>query len=348
MRHADLAKLLRSRNHVPAPVVLDAPAPPLAEPAQEIVLTPSPPPERRPTLLPGLPPPMGVLEARKLATELGLPEPHALGSGLFAVACPITPEMAFNWLTERNGKNRNLYDLQAQRIKDDILEGRWQLTHQGIAFRKDGQLQDGQHRLWGIVEAGRPVPAMVVFNITDEARMAIDSHIARKPQDVAALTGSDFNRNDFSALRRAMLGLDKNYPAWSNQEALRDADRHREALAWAHKFYGTRKIMNAPVRGVLIRAWYHEDRDRLADFAQLVQVGTRRDGTVQPSDGPALLLRDWLMGRSADRNKGTTSRDVATQVDVYAKATRALQAYLKGESLTKLYAVAREVWDLPV
>jgi hypothetical protein len=353
VKHADLADLIRRRKGTapppngradPAVAAGPPPAPGAAAPGP-----PAPPaPERRPTLLPGLPPPLGVVEARHLAAELGLPEPHAIGLGLFAVACVITPELAFNWLTERNGNNRNLYDAQAQRIRQDILQGRWQLTHQGVAFRKDGQLQDGQHRLWGIIEAGTPVPAMVVLNVTDEARLAIDSHVARKPQDVAALTGADVGRNDFSALRRAILGLDSSYHPWSNQEALAAAEQHREAVVWARRLYTARRnLMAAPLRAVLIRAWYHEDRDRLADFAHLVAHGTRKDGTVQPADSPAVLLRDWLLGASAGRKKGVSTRDAATQVDVYGKATRALLAYLRGEALTKLYAVTKEAWELP-
>jgi hypothetical protein len=35
-----------------------------------------------------------------------------------------------------------------------MVEGRFQVTHQGIGFDEDGQLTDGQHRLQGIVNSG--------------------------------------------------------------------------------------------------------------------------------------------------------------------------------------------------
>ncbi len=66
----------------------------------------------------------------------------------------VTPELADLWLTKHNNINRNLSQSTVDSYALDMKNGRWALTHQGIAFDTDGNLQDGQHRLWAIVLSG--------------------------------------------------------------------------------------------------------------------------------------------------------------------------------------------------
>ena len=73
----------------------------------------------------------------------------------------ITPEMAIKWLENNNPKNRTISEGTVQSYANDMKNGRWVITHQGIAFNANGDLIDGQHRLWGIVIANKPVEMMV-------------------------------------------------------------------------------------------------------------------------------------------------------------------------------------------
>lgn len=86
----------------------------------------------------------------------------------------ITPAMAKKWL-ESNTQNRNLAPSKVRWFARKIQNGEFVLTHQGIAFDKNGKLLDGQHRLAAIVLAGIPVQMFVGEGFTrDDVIMAID------------------------------------------------------------------------------------------------------------------------------------------------------------------------------
>lgn len=61
------------------------------------------------------------------------------------------------------------------------------MTHQGVAFRHDGALIDGQHRLSAIIEAGMPADLLVVRGLPNNAFMAIDNGIKRSMADLTGL-----------------------------------------------------------------------------------------------------------------------------------------------------------------
>lgn len=77
----------------------------------------------------------------------------------------ITPEIAKTYLT-RNVNNRKPSNKTVSIYAREMKMGKWQLTHQGLAFDENGDLLDGQHRLWAVVEADVPVQ-MIVSRITD-------------------------------------------------------------------------------------------------------------------------------------------------------------------------------------
>ena len=73
----------------------------------------------------------------------------------------ITPALATEWLDKHNSVNRKISEPTVQSYAMDMKNGRWTLTHQGIAFDTEGNLQDGQHRLWAIVFSGITLEMMV-------------------------------------------------------------------------------------------------------------------------------------------------------------------------------------------
>lgn len=95
----------------------------------------------------------------------------------------ITPEMAKTML-ERNTENRHVRRSHIKSIADAITRGEWKVTHQGIAFAKDGRLLDGQHRLSAIIDADQPVMMMVSWDVEEEAFFALDQGLKRAPSDI--------------------------------------------------------------------------------------------------------------------------------------------------------------------
>ena len=75
----------------------------------------------------------------------------------------ITPEMALDMLC-KNSSNRKIRQNRVRYYANQMREGKWHLTGQGITFAKDGTLLDGQHRLHAIVECEIPQEMLVVYD----------------------------------------------------------------------------------------------------------------------------------------------------------------------------------------
>ena len=59
----------------------------------------------------------------------------------------ITPAKARKWLEKNHPRNRPVSWSRVEAFANDMLDGNWRLTHQGICFDGDGFLVDGQTRL---------------------------------------------------------------------------------------------------------------------------------------------------------------------------------------------------------
>ena len=108
--------------------------------------------------------------------------------GRFTEEAVITPEVAALLLT-LNTSNRKYRASRSRRWADTITRGGWKLTHQGIAIDREGVLQDGQHRLSGVVRAGRAAPFQITFGADPDAMFALDGGDKRTLADVLHLAG---------------------------------------------------------------------------------------------------------------------------------------------------------------
>lgn len=99
---------------------------------------------------------------------------------------PIDSEIL---LSTRNRGNRCIRRNVVARIKNDIIAGKYLPTHQAIAFDKEGNLQDGQHRLAAICSAKKPVASWVQFNQDPSYFTVLDSGTARLVSDNLAHFG---------------------------------------------------------------------------------------------------------------------------------------------------------------
>lgn len=108
----------------------------------------------------------------------------------------ITKDKADMYL-QNNPKNRTI-KRKVERIKNDLLHGNFELTHQPIAVSEDGELIDGQHRLVAISETGVPTWLFVCHNAVKSAKIDRGS-----------------SRNDRESLYMAGM-IEKGTVAWCN------------------------------------------------------------------------------------------------------------------------------------
>jgi hypothetical protein len=84
----------------------------------------------------------------------------------------VTPEKAAEYL-QKNKVNRDIRKAHVAEIADLISREKWQLNHQGIAFNKNGDLLDGQHRLLAIIKSGKTVPLRITRNLDIDQPMGL-------------------------------------------------------------------------------------------------------------------------------------------------------------------------------
>jgi len=252
----------------------------------------------------------------------------------------VTPELAERWLGEKNNRNRNISQKKVDAYADDIRLGRWQQTHQNaIAFYKDGNLADGQHRLAAIAKAKTPVELMVWWGLEDKAAYGIDAHKMRATHDQIKIAGgSDWITKDVIAAARMMMAYRGSTGVVSPQKIVSFCEPHRAALEFAHCHLPKSRSMSAPLRAAAALAFYHESHDVLADWCEIMATGV---GAV-PLSKTVLTLRERILREDGLRHGGGKAREYLVRV-----AMRSIQAYCAGQVLTKIYEPKERIYELP-
>lgn len=112
---------------------------------------------------------------------------------------PFFEKMRFNGVV---GKRLALAMLQCQgpnrasnashivSITRSINDGRWRLTHQGIAFDTAGKLRDGLHRVKAFLKSNTPVECWVYFGLDPEAFHNVDVDLlVRRAKHLISIAG---------------------------------------------------------------------------------------------------------------------------------------------------------------
>jgi len=173
----------------------------------------------------------------------------------------MTPALAKRILDNLNTDNRPLGDQTTEHYKNVMLSDQWLLTHQGAAMDIRGVLQDAQHRLYAIVEAGKidcdiRVPMFFTVGMPVENFKAIDENRLRT---AAQLFGKDGEKNRSTLQSMIRLILAYKDPSQDVRRAYRirrtngqvldtfagDADLMRDCAARAQS--AARKVKCTPV-----------------------------------------------------------------------------------------------------
>ncbi len=129
----------------------------------------------------------------------------------------VTPDLARQWL-DANYDNRSIRPNHVDTLKAEINEGRWKVTHQGIAFSDKGRLVDGQHRLRAIAAGTRPVTLAVFPDLKDDVFGALDRGQRRTVVDDLMMDRRIVEPCVF--LTRVMLGGTRTVPSSTETKAV--------------------------------------------------------------------------------------------------------------------------------
>lgn len=95
------------------------------------------------------------------------------GKTPYAEVVTLTPVLAA-LLIDINSGNRQIGNFNAEQIKTDILNGRFEFNGESIVISDSGILLDGQHRCHAVIETRTSIPAVLVFGPKVSARFTID------------------------------------------------------------------------------------------------------------------------------------------------------------------------------
>lgn len=250
----------------------------------------------------------------------------------------VTPERAQRYLNVNKG-NRKLREGHAEALARDMSEGKWTECAAPIVFYENGDIADGQHRLWAIVESDTTQTFMVVRNFPRDAGLNIDTGLPRTLVDNARISGADPDlSNELISVSRAVEHGQRMKDKSSSAEKLRLVSKHRDACKWTitHGPRG-RGIRNQCTMAAVARAWYAEaDKEKLARFCKVLSDG-QSDGEHESA---AVALRNYLMTKK-NAHLNQLFRET------FLKAQNAIKYFMRGKRLLIIKTTTDEAYPLP-
>lgn len=256
----------------------------------------------------------------------------------------VTPKMATEWLT-LNSTNRRIEPKRVEFLAQQITNGYWITTHQGIAFWDDGTLADGQHRLMAIVKAGLGVKLHVTRGLNKAAIHAIDVGRSRSTRDILKFIGSDVSKQTVSCAKailhqRSMVAHGRSVwrePPVPTEYFAEFLSRVSAAIDFAYIPKKLKGVSHSCVQAAIASAWFTEDRERLERFKYLLANGV----DAAADESAAIRLRDFLL------TTHLTVGGSAQRQELFVRTCTALRAFLEGRGLSRLYCLHSSVFPIP-
>jgi len=207
----------------------------------------------------------------------------------------ISPDVARHMLLA-NTHNRASKPLGINRLTYDLRKNDWHITNQGIGFRHDGTLIDGQNRLLAIIETGVTVKVLVVRGLDDQAQSKVDRHSRRTLAESLLLSEDSVVAGRICEAARANLIARMKNPSPPDALVAQYIRDHFDALEWASEVFRrrVRGVSRAPVLAACAEYREHNpDLPTVEEFARGLL-----DPTSIPEVSPIRLLREWLVSNA--------------------------------------------------
>lgn len=245
----------------------------------------------------------------------------------------ITPKRAME-LLEANKLNRPITQAHVNRIAAQITKGLWKFNGDTIKIAENGDVLDGQHRLWAIAEAGIAVDTIVVYGIDRDAFATIDTiRKVRSGADILSLCGCDRHRRSIATaltwLMRWQRGCILEWRSAKNRIENSDIEESYQAHpgvgAAVERVSGLRGIISPGIAGFI----YFVLASRNLDLANRLADTLESPAGVSVND-PFFKFRTYLI---ASRDRRDKKRD---PVEVFALAFKAWNAAVNGKEIEVL------------
>lgn len=219
----------------------------------------------------------------------------------------MTPKEAESILGGRNAKNRALSNNSVNLLAEEMREGTFRFNGDAIRFDSDGNLIDGQHRLWGIVRSGVASPVMVISGLDSSVKDTLDRGKPRSVVDMLTYSG-DVVPNMTTTVATAsilMLGDRSSYSAGRNKSAVANFVRDNKdwmgpVVSWSNtvaktspitdiKQYSRRHCMSpAPLAGLL------STMETAGAHADSIRSFFEKIAEIIPTDAAEFISYKWI------------------------------------------------------
>lgn len=248
----------------------------------------------------------------------------------------IQPEQA-KLILDAAPKQRPVSQHHVSALAQQMKDGRWARTNEGLAFDKEGMLFDGQHRLWACFTSGVPIEVLVCLNEPRENFDRIGVIVnKRSPGQLLVLGGytdDAFLGNTIAGAARFVWAYDMGrnptvasaQPGWDNEVCKSVLQRHPQIGGLSSTLRTKRQVPYplAPLVG-LACLMQEANEKRAAIFLHQIVSG---EGLV--AGDPALTLRASVLSK-----KGGSR---ANRIETSYRIARAWNAFYAGRSIERLY-----------
>ena len=233
-------------------------------------------------------------------------------------------------LLDRNKHNRPLSEVHVSRIARQIIAGKWEFNGDTIKIAKTGDVLDGQHRLWAVIEAKQPIETILVDGIERSAFSTIDTvRRLRTGSDIVALNGQLRHRQIIASaltwLVRWQRGCLEDFRASHNKIENSDIeeafDAHGKGMARSvDRCRSLRGLANQSLMSFL----YYVLANRNLDLAERM-ISTMENPAGVSIDDPFFRFRSWIAADYSRRKEPLMVIALAIKAATAANAGRSIK-----------------------
>lgn len=244
----------------------------------------------------------------------------------------VSPTQAEEWL-QHNTCNRKINESLVNDYANDMKNGKWALTHQGLAFYENGDIADGQHRLKAVIKSGKTIMFLVAFGVQDDAKPNIDRNKPRSNLDSIKIGGLGdwINKQHISVIN----AIDSFYCSGSSKRVSVHKLVHygnqikQPLIDGCSLFLSHKRLINtAPVVSAVVLSLQNgTDFEKIKSFSCILNEGITKNNN---EDVTVIKLREFLLSATSANNH------YSSRFECHLKTQRAIQAFVSGQKLGKL------------
>lgn len=217
-----------------------------------------------------------------------------IGDWNIGIPCQLTPE-SLDWLLSIEvDNNRKVTRSNVEKIKRDILKGKWQLTPDSFGLTTERKLFNGKHRIYAIDLVAAMVemqpellkkcgklefPVNLMFNMAPTTLLATNTGKTAKAHEAGRAAGIEITIRQSHVARRLLTGV-QHRGTFSNTEIIEAFQQYRKQileadhLLWSQGMLHFNSTRAEDVTAILTRALINKvPFVMLEEFVEILRLG---------------------------------------------------------------------------